>query len=97
MVNKCQLQICFHLKTKGRSTVPTSEGIIAKTAQQLDLKLNKAHNDDRISIPILEICDNSYYQPLALIFNKYFSRSKFSSEWRKIAYFQLREKKRSNV
>lgn len=56
-----------------------------------------AHNHGRISILILEICDNSYYKPLALIFNKYFSGSKFSSEWRKVTYFQLREKKRSNV
>ena len=59
MVNKRKLQNCFHLKTKSRSTVTTSEDIIAKIIQQLDL--NKAHDHSRISIPILKICDNSYY------------------------------------
>ena len=36
-----------------------------------------AHNHGRISILILEICDNSYYNPLALIFNKYFPAVNF--------------------
>ena len=54
---------------------------IAKVLQNLDP--NKAHDHDKISIRMLQLCGNSICKPLELIFQQAMESGSFPSEWKK--------------
>ena len=72
----------FTLYSNNRlSTVTFSQDDIGKIIQ--NLKPNKAHGHDNISIQMLKICCSSIYGPLGLIFKEGLGTSLFPSNWKK--------------
>ena len=72
----------FTLYTNNQlSTVTFSQDDIGKIIQ--NLKPNKAHGHDNISIQMLKICGSSIYGPLGLIFKEGLGTSLFPSNWKK--------------
>ena len=54
---------------------------IAKILQNLDP--NKAHGHDKISNRMLQLCGNSIFKPLELIFKQAMESGSFLPEWKK--------------
>ena len=63
------------------STANFSNDDIAKILQNLDP--NKAHGHDKISIRMLQLCGNSIFKPLELIFKEAMESGSFPSELKK--------------
>ena len=80
--NDSKLPSHFNCKTDDRlSAVNLSIDDIAKILQNLDP--NKAHDHDKISIRMLQLCGNSICKPLELIFQQAMESGSFPSEWKK--------------
>ena len=77
--NNTELPSVLTKKTcKLLSTVEFSTNDILKITR--NLKPNKAHRHDMISIRMLKICDESIYKPLRIIFRSCLKNGKFPSE-----------------
>ena len=80
--NGSKLPSYLNYKTdNGLSTGNFSIDDIAKILQNLDP--SKAHGHDKISIRILQLCGESIYKPLELIFQQAKESGSFPSEWKK--------------
>ena len=80
--NDSKLPSYLNDKTDHRlSTVNFSIDDIEKMLKNLDP--NKAHGHEKISIRMLQLCGNSIYNPLELIFLQAMESGSFSSEWKK--------------
>lgn len=62
------------------STVEITTSDIFKIIRNVNL--NKPHSHDIISIPVLEICDESIFKLLAIIFWSCLKKGKYLSEWK---------------
>ena len=81
MKNESKLPSRLHLVTDKRlSTVK----FVNKTSKIIqNLNPNKAHVHDKIRIRMLNICGNSLYRPLELIFNNFLANEIFPSDCKK--------------
>ena len=72
----------MNYKTNNRLlTANFSTDRTAKILQNLDP--NKAHGHDKISIRMLQLCGNSIFKPLELIFKQAMESGSFLPEWKK--------------
>ena len=72
----------LHYKTEHHVlTVNFSIDDTAKILQNVDS--NKAHGHDNISMCMLQLCCNSIWKPLELIFKQHMESGSFPSEWKK--------------
>ena len=62
-------------------TVNFSIDDIAKIIQNLDP--SKAHGHDKVSIHMLQVCENTNCKPLEIIFKQSMENGSFPSEWKK--------------
>ena len=89
--NDSKLPSHFNYKTDDRlSAVNFSIDDIAKILQNLDP--NKAHDHDKISIRMLQLCDNSICKSLELIFQQGMESGSFPSEWKKVNVVPIHKK-----
>ena len=80
--NDSKLPSYLNYNTYNRlSTVNFSIDDIKKIIQNLDP--NKAHDHDKISIRMLQLCGNSICKPLELVFQQAMESGSFLSEWKK--------------
>ena len=68
------LQASQHVLTQSRlHSVEFSFEEISKIIRSLEV--NKAHDNDDISVRMIKICDNSLVRPLSLLFKKSYDNS----------------------
>ena len=61
-----------------------------------NLKPNKAHGQDMISIRMLKICDESIYKPLGIIVRSCLENGKFLLEWKNANRVPVLKKNKNN-